>query len=222
MGEKTNLKAYKREETNGKAKLLRAKGYLPAVLYGNNIANQSLKVKKNEFEKVYGQAGENTLVELQVGENAPVKVLIYDVQKEPVKDRITHIDFYQVDMKKKVTTEIPLVFAGEAKAIKELGGVLIKSMDNLEVECLPDDLVGEIIADISALEKFEDSIKVKDIKLPKGITALADAEQIVATVIEPKAEEEPVAEVKPEDVEVIGKGKEEPKAEGEEAKGEAK
>jgi len=207
--EKVNLKAYTREENNGKAKLLRAKGYLPAVLYGSNITGLSLKVKKGEFEKVYEKAGESTLVDLQVDEKPPVKVLIYDVQKEPIHDRINHIDFFQVDMKKKVTTEIPLEFIGESKAIRELGAALIKHADNIEVECLPEDLVSEIKVDISPLSNFDDSLKVKDLVLPKGVTALADGENIIVSVVEPKAEEEPVAAVKPEDVEVIGKGKEE-------------
>lgn len=205
--EKVNLKAFKREEKI-KPAAIREEGFLPAVLYGNKVASQALKVKKNEFEKVYSQAGENTLVELEIDGEKPLRVLIYDVQKEAVKDKISHVDFYQVDMKKKVTTEIPLEFVGESKAVKELGGAFIKNMDSIEIECLPDDLVSEIKVDISVLTQLEDSLKVKDINFPAGITPTAEEDQIIASVIEPKVEEEPAAPVSVEDVEVIGKGKE--------------
>ncbi|MFA6106781.1 MAG: 50S ribosomal protein L25 [Patescibacteria group bacterium] len=220
MEKTVNLKAFKREETNGKAQAIRKAGYLPAVLYGGGQTTRTLKVLKNEFEKVYAQAGENTLLELAIDSEKPVKVLIYDVQKDPVKDLLSHVDFFQVDMKKKVVTEIPLAFIGESKAVKEQGGSLIKNLDSIEIECLPDDLVHEIRVDISRMENLDDSLKVSDIDLPKGIKALADGEIIIASVVPPKLEEEPVAPVSVEDVEVVTKGKEE-KAEGEEAKGKA-
>ncbi|MFA6393390.1 MAG: 50S ribosomal protein L25 [Patescibacteria group bacterium] len=216
--EKTiNLKVFKREKMNGKAKVIRKAGYLPAVLYGANLPTRMLKVLKSEFEKVYTQAGENTLLELSIDSEKPVRVLIYDVQKEAIKDRLSHVDFFQVDMKKKVVTEIPLAFVGESKAVKEQGGSLIKNLDSIEIECLPDDLVHEIRVDISRMESLEDSLKISDIELPKGIKALADGEIIVASVVPPKVEEEPIAPVSVENVEVVGKGKEE-KAEGEETK----
>jgi large subunit ribosomal protein L25 len=215
MNKTINLKAFNRTETNGKAKMLRAKGYLPAVLYGGNQPTRSLKVLKSEFEKAYEQAGENTLLELAIDSENPVKVLIYDVQKEAVKDRLEHVDFFQVDMKKKVITEIPIAYTGESKAVKEQGGSLIKNLDSIEIECLPDDLVHEIVVDISRMENLEDSLKVSDIALPKGIKALTDAEVIVASVKPPRVEEEPITPVDVTNVEVIGKGKDEKEGEGE-------
>lgn len=219
--DKINLKAVKRDE-KVKAAEIRNEGFLPAVLYGNKVPSQSLKVKRNEFEKVYGQAGENTLVELEIDGAKPSRVLIYDVQKDAVKNKITHVDFYQVDMKKKVTTEIPLVFIGESKAVKELGGVFMKNIDSIEIECLPDDLVAHIDVDITSLTSLDDSIKVKDIKFPAGITATVEEDQIVASVVEPKVEEEPALPVSVEDVAVVGKGKEEGGTDGKEESAPAK
>jgi len=111
-----------------------------------------------------------------------------------MKNFLTHADFYQVNMKEKITTEIPLHFIGEAKAIKELGGTLIKDMDSLEVECLPSDLVDHIDVDISVLNTYDDAIRVSDLQLPKGITMVHHTNEMIAAVKEPKVEvEEPVA-----------------------------
>jgi len=221
--EKTiSLKAFERKETNGKVQAIRKAGYLPAVLYGGKQPARALKVLKSEFEKVYKQAGENTLLELAIDSDKPVKVLIYDVQKEAVKDRLNHVDFFRVDMKKKVVTEIPLAFIGESKAVKEQGGSLIKNLDSIEIECLPEDLVHEINIDISRMENLEDFLKVSDIALPQGIKAITDGEVIVASVVPPRVEEEPIAAVNVENVEVIGKGKEEKPGDGEEKPAEKK
>lgn len=184
------LKAEKREKNE---KL--AVDYIPAVLYGNGVENQSLKLKKVDFEKAYDAAGESNLIDLDFGAGA-VKVLVKETQRDVLKYTFTHVDFYQVNMKEKVTTEIPFSFVGEAKAVKELGGMLMKEMDGIEIECLPSDLVDHIDVDISVLATFEDVITVGDLILPKGFELKHNnAEDEVAKVVEPKAQE--VEEVKP-------------------------
>jgi large subunit ribosomal protein L25 len=166
--------------------------FMPAVLYGKGLDNKNLKVKKVDFEKSFRTAGESNLIDLDFG-SGPVKVLVKDVQHDVMKNFLTHADFYQVNMKEKITTEIPLHFIGEAKAIKELGGTLIKDMDSLEVECLPSDLVDHIDVDISVLNTYDDAIRVSDLKLPKGIALVHHTNEMIAAVKEPKVEEEPVA-----------------------------
>ncbi len=184
------LKAEKREKNE---KL--AADYIPAVLYGNGIESQSLKLKKVDFEKAYETAGESNLIDLDFGSGA-VKVLVKDTQRDVLKYTFTHVDFYQVNMKEKVSTEIPFSFIGEAKAVKELGGMLMKEMDGIEIECLPSDLVDHIDVDISVLTTFDDVITVGDLILPKGFELKHNnAEDVVAKVVEPKAQE--VEEVKP-------------------------
>lgn len=166
---------------------------IPAVLYGKGLENKSLKVKKVDFEKAFRSAGESNLIDLDFGSSS-VKVLVKEVQHDVMKNFFTHIDFYQVNMKEKITTEIPLHFVGEAKAIKELGGTLIKDMDSLEVECLPSDLVDHIDVDISVLNTYDDAIRVSDLHLPKGIAMVHHTNEMIAAVKEPKVEvEEPVA-----------------------------
>jgi len=139
------------------------------------------------------------------------------VQKDPLKATIIHIDLYQVDMNKKITTEIPLHFIGESEAVKELGAVLVKTIDSVEVECLPGDLVNHIDVDLSVLKNFHDAIKTNDLKLPAGMKLVNETNDIVANVIEPKAE---VEEVPVEEVPVEGEGAEAgEKEEGEEKEG---
>ncbi len=172
------------------------KDFIPAVLYGKGVENAALKVKKADVSKVFNQAGESNLVVLDFDGNL-VKVLIKEVQKDPLKHSLIHVDFYQVNMKEKLNTEIPLHFIGESKAVKEMGGMLMKDIDSLEVECLPVDLVDHIDVDISILDSFESEIRMHDIKLPKGIELLhEDRNEIVVSVQEPKvvAEEPVVAE----------------------------
>ena len=172
--------------------------YLPGVLYGKGIDNKSLKFKKVDFEKVFSLAGESNLIDLNYGEDE-IKVLVKDTQRDVVKNFLTHVDLYQVNMKEKITTEIPLHFVGEAKAVKELGGALIKDISSVEVECLPADLVDHIDVDISVLNTFDDAIHLHDLHLPQGMVLVHQTNEVVAAVKEARVEEEPaVAETEAE------------------------
>lgn len=189
MGEEFHLQALTRDKQE-KTKALRREEYIPAVLYGPGADNKSLKVKKGEFEKVYNRAGESSLVNLKIDDQQEVKVLVKDIQRDPIKEEVVHIDFYQVKMDEKIYTEVPLEFVGESRAVKEQGGYLEKSLDTVEIECLPGNLVHEITVDVSGLETFEDYIKVKDLPDYEGVTIETDPEEIVASVTPPKTEEE--------------------------------
>ncbi|MEK7103749.1 MAG: 50S ribosomal protein L25 [Patescibacteria group bacterium] len=214
--ETITLTAQQRTITGKKLAVLRAQKLVPAVLYGHKVENKLLSVPVVAFDKTYEKAGESALVDLAIDGGAPVKVLIHDVSRNPVKGFVEHVDFYQVNMKEKLETEIPLVFVGESKAVKELGGTLVKSIEELEVRCLPSDLVHEITVDISSLATFDDVIKVKDIVLPAGMEALDDGEEVLISVAEPASEEElaaldekPVEDVSAVEVEKKGKDEEE-------------
>ncbi len=163
---------------------------IPAVIYGKGVETQSLKLTRGEFEKVFRTSGESNLIELDFGQGG-VKVLIKEIQRDVLKNFVTHVDFYQVNMSEKIKAEIPLHFIGEAKAIKELGGTLIKDMDAIEVECLPGDLVDHIDVDISVLNTFDDAIRQNDLVIPKGLELVSDTNEMIAAVREPKVEAEP-------------------------------
>lgn len=209
------LSAKIRKVTKKKVKILRSKGLMPAVLYGGGKKNQNLEVNAKEFEKIYSQAGESSLITLEV-EGQKHLVLIHDITKDPLTGKIIHIDFYQPSLKKEIEVKVPIVLEGEAPAVKELGGTLVKNVSELLVKALPQNLPKEIRVNVSTLETFEDHILVKDLSLPKDVKVLKAEDEIVAFVAKPeKVEEElkkPVEE-KVEEVKVVGKKKPEEKEE---------
>ena len=169
--------------------------FMAAVVYGQSLENILIKIKVNDFIKVYEKAGESNLINLEVEGKGNFQVLLKEVQRNVLKGFPIHADFFKVDMNKELNAEIPLEFVGESKAVKEQGALLNKSIDKVSVECLPQDLVDHIDIDISVMENVGDVIFIKDIKVPKGIKILNHSEDVVATVSEP--EEEKVEEVAP-------------------------
>lgn len=190
MTTKVRLDAQLRDKNNNKAKSVILSGFIPAVIYGSGSENRNIKVKKHDFEKAFAIAGEFNLVDLSIGGAAPSKVIIKDIQRDNLSGGFIHIDFYQVDMNKKITAEIPLNFIGESKAVKELGGTLVKNMDAVEVECLPGDLASHIDIDISKLEVFDQFIRLHDLILPNGISLANETNEAVVGVVETKIEVE--------------------------------
>lgn len=217
------LLAQLRTEFGKKTRQLRQNGILPGVLYGEKVKNQHLKINYKDFEKIYNQAGESSLLKLEIeGDSKPKNVLIHDVSLDPVTDKFVHVDFYQVDLTKKIKTHVPLKFVGKSQAVETEGGVLIRNLNEVEVEALPDNLPKEIEVDISLLISFDNNVAVKDLKVSEGVKILNESNITVASVIPPRSEEELKAleeEVK-EEVEGVEVVKEEKKKEGEEEEGE--
>lgn len=219
------LKGQKRKETGRENKKFRKEGKIPAVIYGHGFKNINLTVDRKPFEAVYKKAGAASLIDLVVDQDKPVKCLIQAIQIDPATDKFIHIDFYAVKMTEKINAEVGLNFVGEAPAVKELGGVLVKALDHLEVECLPGDLVHEIAVDLSSLKSFEDVIVIKDLNIPEKIKVLKNEDEVVVKVQPPRSEEELKAleeEVEEKVEEVAGVKEEEKKEEGEEGKEEEK
>ena len=219
------LEAQSRTITGKKVSQLRTNGQIPAVVYGHKQESLSITLDQHGFEKLFNAAGSSTLVDLKIDGKNAVKVLIHDVQVDAVKHHITHADLYQVNLKEKLTTEIPIKFVGVSDAVELEGGIFLTVKDEIEVECLPQDLVHEIEIDISSLKTFEDTITAADIVVPAGITLLMEMDQVIASVSEPISEAElaeldeaPVAETTTE-FETTS-GTETPAGDGEEAKAE--
>lgn len=189
-----SLKASQRDVST-KAHQLRAKAKLPAVLYGFDVKNTPLTLDFKEFRKVYNQAGGNTLVELEIEGQKPVRVLIHDVQLTKVYDEPAHVDLFAVNLKEKVETEIPLNFVGESPAVEDMEGNLVTNKTEVTVKALPTDLVSEIDVDISVLKTFEDIIRISDLKVPATLEIMDEPEEVVALVNEPRSEEELEAEL---------------------------
>src|SRR3989344_4159305 len=210
-----SLNAKPRKEFGKKTNEMRWNGFIPAVVYGPGVENANLQVEEKEFIKVLRKAGESSLVELSIeGAKESRPVLINDIQRNPVTDKIIHIDFFQASLKEEVTVAVPLVFEGEAPAEKELGGTLNKNFLEIEVKALPQNLPHEIVVDVSGLKTFEDHILVKDLKIPANVTVIKGADEIVAAVLPAQKVEEELAKEITENVEDIEKV-EKPKKEGE-------
>lgn len=201
------LNAKIRKEKGKKVGALRERGLLPAVLYGPKIKDQHLTLDLKEFQKAYEEAGESSLLNLKVAEGEEYPVLIHEVQINPINDLPLHIDFYQPNLEEEVEATIELVFEGEAPAVKELGGVLVKSISEVEVRALPQNLPREIIVKIDGLKTLEDNISIKDLAVSANVIILKEPDEVVASVVPPRTEEElkAVEAPSPEEVEIIGK-----------------
>jgi large subunit ribosomal protein L25 len=187
---KITLKSKERNITGRKVKKYRKDGLIPAVLYGHKIKSQNLWIDFLAFEKVYKQAGENTIIEIETDDGKKINALIQEVQVNPVKGNFSHIDFFQIKMDEKIEAEIPLAFVGESPAVKEMAGILVKNMDEIPVSCLPGDLPKEFIVDISKLKTFEDHIKISDLDISEKVKVMIEMSSIVASVAPPRSEEE--------------------------------
>lgn len=188
------VEAEVRTLTGKQVKTLRSEGLVPAVLYGHKQESISLTIPGHDFAKTYRDAGSSSLLDLTVkGEKSARKVLVHDIQIDPLTAKIQHVDFYLVNMKEKLQTEIPLEFVGTAPAVDSEGGTLITVRSEVNVECLPQDLVHSIEVDISSLATFDDVIRIKDIKIPAGIEVLDEEDEVVVSVTEPRSEEEMAA-----------------------------
>lgn len=212
--EKIELQAAIRPE--GSPTKLRKSGLVPAIVYGHGIPTTHLAVKYPEFEKVFRKAGESTLVTLLV-EGKPKTVIIQDVQRHFLDGKFLHADFYEVSMTEKLKATVALEFSGISKAVKELGGILVTVISEVEVECLPADLPHNIPVDISSLNTFQDAIHVRDLKVDPKVQVLTDADAVVVKVDEPRDVEAELAVPVVEDVSKVEGAAE---AKPEEAEGE--
>jgi len=189
------IKANKREITGKKVKQLRRDKQLPAVLYGPNRESTSISIDPLEFGRLFKNVGYSKLFDLEL-ENDKVKVLVKDLQRNTLTDEFIHIDLYQVNMKKEITAEIPVVFTGESFAVKNNLGLLVHPMPSVAVTCLPGDLPASLEINIDELKEVGDAISAGDIKLPEGVELANDVapDSPVAYIAAPQKtieEEEP-------------------------------
>jgi len=173
---------------------LRARGFIPAVIYGGKGKPQSLQVAARDVNAMMSQAsGENVLVELEIAGEAPSRTaLVQEVQHSPVKGDIRHVDFHAISMDQMIQAEVPLEPVGTAVGVKTFGGLLEQSLRVLAIECLPTDLPDRITVDVSQMN-IGDSIHVRDIQLPAGVTPKVQPDLTAFSVVAPVVEEERAA-----------------------------
>lgn len=206
------LNAERRAVTGKKVKALRRQGLLPAVLYGTGIESIPIKLDLKEASKVISAAGGSTLVSLKVGKKTH-QVLVRDIQRHVIHRYLQHVDFLKVAMDVAIRAEVPIEFVGEAPAVRDLGGVLVTDLVEIEVEALPTDLPDRITVDLELLAEINDTITVGDLSFGESVEVITNPDEVITRVIyqveEEIEEEEELEEVIPteEEPEVIERGK---------------
>ncbi len=211
------LVVQKREKFGKATNALRKTGMIPAELYGKGVQNLHLAVPMKDFKKVFKAAGESTLIDVMIGgEKRPA--MIYDVALDPVTDEITSVDLFQVRLDQKIKIRVPLEFVGESLAIKDEHGILVKPMQEIEIEALPNKMPHSIKVDISKIAHIGQVVNVGDLKLGDDVKIHADLTAVLATVTAQMTEEQEAKLSETVKVEDIKSETEEKKAERDAAK----
>ncbi|MCH7541563.1 50S ribosomal protein L25 [Patescibacteria group bacterium] len=222
---KLSISVEPRKILGKKVKKLRGEGILPANLFGKDIKSKSLQVQEKDFRPLFKSAGETGVVEIKLKSDI-YPALIHNVQRSPVTDKIIHVDFHKVNLKEKITTHVPIKLVGESPSEKSGTGLLLQTINELEIESLPTDIPPQIEVDTTKLEEVGQTIQVKDLKIDRDKVDVKNSpEDVVVSVQTAEMKEAPVEEEapSPEDVEATAeKGKEEEAAEDEEKPAEEK
>src|SRR3954470_13094068 len=192
---------------------LKAAGSVPAVMYGSKDKPESLQISRRDINALLSHAaGENILVELEIAGKSRL-ALVQEVQHAPLGGAVLHVDFHAVSQDEVIQADVPLEPIGTANGVKNMGGLLEQNLPSLAIECLPRDLPDVIQVDVAALN-IGDSIHVREIELPAGVTTRIQPDLTVFSVLAPTVEEEPVAATAEAAAgpEVIKEKKEEPEA----------
>lgn len=216
------LKCTPRTVTGKKTRFLRRGGVTPTHLYGRSIDSLVLQCDTAELQRIVAQAGMTRPITLTIDKDkGPRSVFVREIQKDALSRQLLHVDFYEVKKGEKITVDVPLVFVGEALAMKGKGRMLTTAMTALSIECATELIPPQIEIDISPLIDLEKAILVKDIKLNPEIAVKADPEQLVVKVSEIVIKEEEVVAPKVEvEAEAVPAEGAEAEAPGEEAKAE--
>jgi len=216
--ETPKLAATRREVVGKQVGPLRRSGLLPAVIYGPGADPQPIQLNTREATRLFRRVHGAELIDLEL-DGKTHKVLVQDLQRDAIRGDFLHADFYAVDMNRSIRVRIPVRLVGSSQAVTRDSGILVRGLTELEVECLPGNLVTALEADLGAIETIGSAILVRDLYIPKDIKVLTDGDELIARVTYQAKEEElaPAAAAVSTEVEVIEKGKEEEEEE-EEAK----
>jgi large subunit ribosomal protein L25 len=186
--EEVVLKAESRKVIGKQVRALRRAGRLPAVLYGHHIQPMAISLDHREASRILPRVSSSQLIHIEVGgERYPV--LVREKQRHPITSSLLHIDFQAVSMTEKLRAMVRIELNGEAPAVKNYNGVLVTGTEELEVECLPGDLINRILVDISILTEIGNAIHVRDLPVPSNIQVMTELDELVVLVTAPAVEE---------------------------------
>ncbi len=177
------LKASNRGVLGKKVRFLRRQGITPVHLFGHGVKSLTLQCDSDSLRRVLVEAGHTRLVSLKIDDGKKTRtVVVQEIQREPMTGETLHVDFYQVNMEEQVRIEVPVVFIGEAPALKHKGNSLVHGVNTLTVDCLPANIPASVEVDLSPLDEADQAIRVGDIKLSDGVTIVNDPEVVVVRV----------------------------------------
>ncbi|TMF71202.1 MAG: 50S ribosomal protein L25 [Chloroflexi bacterium] len=192
------LKASARQPLGKRSRRMLREGKLPAIVYGHNTEATPITLDRLEFQKVFVKSGRTHLVDLVLDGGRTEKVLVREIQTHPRQLGPIHVDFYQVNLQEKIEVEVPVRLTGESAPVKRGDADILQPLHAIRVECLPSDIPASFEVDITLLEEIEMELRVADLTVPKGVSLLVDAEELVVKIVhkrELKVEEEiPAAE----------------------------
>lgn len=202
--ERAELRVETRALRGKKVRRLRAENLIPAVVYGPDMEATSIQIAERSLVKTLQEAGSTALINLLIDDRTPPQVVLArEIQRDPLTSRVQHVDFYTVRLTEKVKTTPRIEFVGRSPLVESGRGVMVTSMTEVEVECLPTDLVDSIKVDLSVLKEWDDNVMVADLPVPPAVTILADPGEVVVSVVPIRMEiEEEVEEVEVEAIEV--------------------
>jgi large subunit ribosomal protein L25 len=176
--------------TGNQCRKLRRSGFIPAVIFGNNSESQIVQVLAGDFYKIYKESGKTNVIDLKIDENKTLPVIVHSLDVDPVKNLARHIDFLLVNLKQKIHAQVPLVFVGDPVGVKSVGGVLVTSLDSIDVEALPDDIPSEIEVNVEKLAEIGDMISISDIVTTDKYVIINDPMLGVAVLTAQSTEED--------------------------------
>jgi large subunit ribosomal protein L25 len=185
MATSLELSASVRTETGRHVHAVRRRGEVPAILYGHNVEPQKLAIEARALRKVWHSAGHSHLVDLALDGGRARKVLIRELQVNPRTTELMHVDLFAVNLREKLTVEIPLIPVGESPAVTELKlGVLQQIITSVKVECMPGDIPAQLNVDISGLTDIDQGIRLAEVPLPERVTLATgiDPDELVLKV----------------------------------------
>ena len=190
-----SLKLEPRAVTGKKVKLLRQQGIIPVHMYGRKLPPLALQVEAQVLLRVLPRVGTNIPLSVKTaGDGGENICFVREVQRHPVTEDVLHVDFLCVDVAQTIRADVPIVLAGTAPAVRQLGGTVLNPLQNILVEALPMDVPVSFEVDLSDLDDFEKAIYVRDISVEANVTVLADPDEMIARVGPPRIEVEEVKE----------------------------
>ena len=189
----TSFKVSKREVMGKKTRFLRRAGQTPAHLFGHGVESLALQCDTTELQQIISRKGTTRLVNIKVGSEKEARsVFIREIQRDAVSGILVHVDLYQVNKSEKIKVALPVIFVGNAPALKQKNNIIEHIVNQLEVESLPDDLPPQIEIDLSVLTEVNQSITVRDLKLKPGVTIVAPPDQLIVKISQVAEEKEAV------------------------------